>query len=170
VFLSLLQSHGGLIFCSDLASNPLCDVPSSIQEIVAANTDSSFECPCHPNTFRDLDLDLCVACPTNTVTPVATVEGRNELADCVAAAGYYGANGQPATACPAGSFKSTTGGIGTEQADCMVCDTTTYNPATAATVCVACPSGTRAPVGTFAGRDELADCRAPGAPRACDCV
>jgi hypothetical protein len=151
----------------DLTSNPLCDVPKTPAGIVAANAISTFECSaCGPTSFFN---GKCTACPSNTVTPVNSVDGRDELTDCVAAAGYYGANGQPATACPAGSFKSTTGGVGTQQADCKMCDKTTYNPVTAATACLPCPSGARAPVGTLAGRDELADCRIPGAPRACEC-
>jgi hypothetical protein len=156
------------MFCSDLSSNPLCDVPEFADLIVATNANSTFECVCDPDTFRD--SPLCVACPSNTVTPIATIDGRNNVTDCVAAAGYYGANGQPATACPAGSFKNTTGGAGSQIDDCTVCDQTTYNPATAATVCLPCPDGTFTPVGCFRGRDQPADCRAPGAPRACDCV
>jgi hypothetical protein len=157
---------------SVLSGNPLCDVPEFPDEIVTANAISTFACPlCAPDTFRPVSLNAdCTACPSNTVTPVATIDGRNELTDCVSAAGYYGANGQPATACPAGSFKSTTGGVGTEQADCTVCPETAYNPQPAATTCTACPSGTFTPLGSFRGRDQLADCRLPGAPRACDCV
>jgi hypothetical protein len=78
-------------------------------------------------------------------TSLTTAADHDSIHDCVAAAGYYGANGQQATACPAGFFKASVGATFGTDRDCSPCGAGTYST-TAATACSTCPTNTVAPV------------------------
>ena len=94
----------------------------------------------------------CEDCPANTFSP----EGSDDRTDCTCLAGYYATyDGNQCTACPAGTYKESTGAGGFNS--CQSCDADTYSENAAADseeLCLACPAYSSSTTGS----DEKADC------------
>jgi hypothetical protein len=90
--------------------------------------------PCVANTYKaTISTDMCTACPNGTTS----IEGSNDLSDCVCKAGYGvslndGVNGQ-----------------------CSLCPRNTYSSNTGTEPCLICPAGT----GTASKSTQLIDCK-----------
>ena len=108
----------------------------------------------------------CVACPSNTITTSSsTATAHDAVTDCVAKAGFFGPNGGPVTACPAGTYNDQVGATDIATS-CVVCGPNTFSitvGANASSACQLCPTNTITTGTTAANHDEVTDClAAPG--------
>jgi hypothetical protein len=110
---------------------------------------------CMLNLWSPEGAAQCEFCPSNTTAAALS----NELNDCKCVAGYYPTvsdqDGVTCHACPAGTFKPVEG-----PSACTNCGSGTYSAtpaATAAAVCLACPSGSVSP----SASTTVTDCTCP---------
>jgi hypothetical protein len=117
--------------------------PESFSNFAVSAQTSCTTCPL--NTYSTVSAasnnSVCTAFPANTVAPGLLASDHDQLSDCVATPGFYGAPGQPAVACPAGFFKDFIGVRLSTSSDCLPC---TFAPnilysGAGATACLSCP-------------------------------
>lgn len=126
-----------------------CD-PCPEHKLSPAGTESERDCRCKAGYFEPLpvgsacsectggtyktytsydDYEVCALCPEHAHSGAASTL----QSDCICNAGYYGPDGGPCEACPAGSFKAVNG-----SAACSVCPINHYQNLSASTACEIC--------------------------------
>jgi len=110
--------------------------PSDVETITPFNCTRDIPtCPVN-SYFSEL---LCRDCPRNSTSlPFST-----SLLNCTCVPGFTGPNGGNCTACPAGTYKNSTG-----EADCVICPRDSYSTVAQA-VCSSCPANSYSPNGSL---------------------
>jgi hypothetical protein len=129
-------------------------------------TGTSSDCSvCSSTAYSMADgSTTCTACPANTQAPGVIADDHDSVADCMANPGFFGTSLTTIVQCPAGSFKTWTGGVEFTSNDCTVCDDNTYSSQTGrSTACTGCPANTVTHGAGVANHNSVSKCVcAPG--------